>query len=282
MKNLLLRSVSGIVYVGVIVAGLVLGQWAFAGMCALFVILAIAEFNRLCSHADNGEVKKITMFLDILGALVLVGASFVHFSGVLSVSPMMLLLPYVMYVIMRLVAQLYVHNESALVGLSSSFMGQIYVAAPFVLMNMLYFDLATPHLLLAMFIMIWLNDTGAYLVGSTMGRHRLFQRISPKKSWEGFWGGMIFAVGSAFVFHYGFPDYFAGAELWQLVGLGVIVSAFATWGDLVESLIKRTIGVKDSGNMIPGHGGILDRIDSLLLVVPAMTCYFILTGCFIG
>ena len=129
------------------------------------------------------------------------------------------------------------------------------------------------HLLLAMFIMIWLNDTGAFCVGSLIGKHKLIPRVSPKKSWEGFIGGMVFAIASGFVFKFGFPQYFESISLSGLCGLGAVVGAFATWGDLVESLIKRTLGVKDSGNILPGHGGILDRIDSLLLVVPASVLY---------
>lgn len=281
MKNLLLRSVSGIVYVGIIVAGLIAGQWAFAGMCAVFTILAVVEFGKLC-HAGKGETCRALMLLDVLGGLAMVGAAFLYFSGTVELPLGLIAVPYVLYLIARPVAQLYMRKAPALEGLACSLMGQIYVALPMAMMNVLYFDLATPHLLLAMFIMIWLNDTGAFVVGSAMGRHRLFPRVSPKKSWEGFLGGMVFSVGSAFLFHEVFPGFFAGAGLWTLVGLGAVVSVFATWGDLVESLIKRTVGVKDSGNLIPGHGGILDRIDSLLLVIPAMVCYFILTGCLAG
>ncbi len=279
MKNILLRCTSGIVYIGVIIAGLVTNQWAFVGMCALFTTLAIIEFSNLCNHESGAN--PLLIFLDVIGGLIMVGSAFSFCSGALSLHANHYLLFYVLYLIARMVVQLYIKDASSLDSLAYSFMGQLYVAMPLALMNVLYFDIATPHLLLAMFIMIWLNDTGAFIVGCSIGRHRLFPRISPKKSWEGFWGGMVFAVGSAFIFHYIFPDCFAGVELWQLIGLGVVVSAFATWGDLIESLIKRTLGVKDSGKMIPGHGGILDRIDSLLLVVPAMVCYFIISGCFL-
>ncbi len=277
MKNLLLRSVSGIVYVAVIVAGLVAGQWAFMGMTALFVLLAMIEFHKLCNAGNRIDMP--VMMLDVVGGLVMAVSAFACFSGMVPVQGGAFILPYLIYLILRMILQLYVRRGSALNSLAYSFMGQLYVALPLSMMNMLYFDLASPQLLLAMFVMIWLNDTGAFIVGCSIGRHRLFPRISPKKSWEGFWGGMAFAVGSAFLFHYQFPIHFANTGLWEVVGLGAIVSAFATWGDLVESLIKRTLGVKDSGNLIPGHGGILDRIDSLLLVVPAMVCYFIVLGC---
>ncbi len=273
MKNLLLRSVSGIVYVAVIVAGLVVGQWAFLGMTALFVSLAIIEFHKLCRNGNCADTS--VMVADVAGGLAMAVSAFVYFSGIFPVQGRTLILPYLVYLILRMVIQLYMRKGSALNSLAYSFMGQLYVALPLSLMNFLYFDLASPYLLLSAFVMIWLNDTGAFVVGSSIGRNRMFPRISPKKSWEGFVGGVFFAVASAFLFHYCFPSCFAETGSWELVGLGVIVSAFATWGDLVESLIKRTLGVKDSGNLIPGHGGILDRIDSLLLVIPAITCYFI-------
>ena len=134
-------------------------------------------------------------------------------------------------------------------------------------------SITAPRLLLGLFIFIWLYDTGAYCVGVLLGRHRLFERISPKKSWEGVIGGVAFSVLGAFASHHWFNEFFQVPDLMTWVGLSVVVAVFATFGDLVESLIKRTVGVKDSGNIMPGHGGILDRIDSLLLVAPAVLIY---------
>ena len=130
--------------------------------------------------------------------------------------------------------------------------------------------------------MIWLNDTGAFCVGSMIGRRRLFERISPKKSWEGFWGGMAFSI-IAGILLYLFGDGIFGVfddSPWRWVALGIVVPVFATWGDLAESLLKRTVHVKDSGHLIPGHGGILDRIDSLLLVSPAVVIFLFITAIF--
>ncbi len=127
-----------------------------------------------------------------------------------------------------------------------------------------------------MFILIWLSDTGAFCVGSLIGKHRLFERISPKKSWEGFFGGLIFCLIAGLVMFYGFHSYFLIMNLWQMLGFCAMVCVMGTWGDLVESLIKRSLGVKDSGHLLPGHGGILDRIDSLLVVVPGVTVYIFL------
>ena len=159
--------------------------------------------------------------------------------------------------------QLYSQESSPLTNIAYSYMGQMYIALPLGLMSMYYTLPDGKFLLLAMFIMIWLNDTGAFLVGSMIGKHKLFPRISPNKSWEGFIGGVVFAIASSFVFKYCFPSYFENISIFGLAGMGAVVGAFATWGDLVESLIKRTLG----------HGGILDRIDSLLLVIPASLLY---------
>jgi len=151
------------------------------------------------------------------------------------------------------------------------------VALPVALLNSIM-SITAPRLLLGMFMFIWLYDTGAYCFGMTLGRHRLFERISPKKSWEGVLGGIVACIAGAYVTHTWFDEFFQVPELTTWVGLSVVVAVFSTFGDLVESLIKRTVGVKDSGNIMPGHGGILDRIDSLLLVSPAVLIYLLLIG----
>ncbi len=179
------------------------------------------------------------------------------------------------YVIVRLIVQLYSKKQtSPLNNLAFSLMSQLYISFPLFLMALLH-GIFGAQLLVGIFVMIWLNDTGAYLIGCKWGRHRLFERISPKKSWEGFFGGLIFSVLAGAVYYFLFPRSFV-YSLPVLMGLGALVSVFATWGDLVESLIKRSVGVKDSGEMLPGHGGILDRIDSLLLVIPAVGLYFMI------
>lgn len=124
-------------------------------------------------------------------------------------------------------------------------------------------------LLIAMFVTIWLNDTGAYLVGVSIGKHKMFERISPKKSWEGFIGGAVTALVTGYVFSLFFPQ----ISLLSWLIFSEIVVVFGTFGDLLESLMKRAIKVKDSGDVIPGHGGLLDRFDSMLLAAPAIFIY---------
>ncbi|MBQ8773910.1 MAG: phosphatidate cytidylyltransferase [Muribaculaceae bacterium] len=278
MKNLLLRSFTGIIYIGVIVAGILLGGWYLLAMCLLLGILGLSEFYGL-SHKGSAYHPISLLLLDLLGACIMIFCSFdlckqlyIHNANITITDVMMSALPYACYMIARFIFQLYSREANPLNSLAYTIMGQLYIAVPFALLPLLYYYTSL-HLVLAMFILIWLNDTGAFIVGCSIGRHRLFPRISPKKSWEGFFGGMAFCIGAAFVFHYAFPQYFGSFEIIDLVGLSIIVSAFATWGDLIESLIKRTVNVKDSGNLLPGHGGMLDRIDSLLCVIPTTLCY---------
>ena len=163
---------------------------------------------------------------------------------------------------------------------------QIYVALPFALVNMIAFFRGqfTPVLVLSLFVFIWVNDSFAYLTGSLFGRHRLFERVSPKKSWEGFVGGNLFALAVAYlmsVLDQPLSNLLVGndgssLELWQWFVFAQIVVVFGTMGDLVESLLKRTLGVKDSGAAIPGHGGWLDRFDSLIFAAPVVACYLYL------
>lgn len=277
MKNLILRSITGIIYVGLICGCVLAGSWWFIVFFALIAIAALEEFYHLSNSATGGE-NITTLIIDVAGGLILcVGLGCVNMSLLSPFTTAVLggtfFTVYLLYLVVRLVMQLYSQESSPLTNIAYSYIGQMYIALPLGLMSMFYTLPNGKYLLLATFIMIWLNDTGAFCVGSLIGKHKLFERISPKKSWEGFFGGVFFAVASSFVFKYLFPEYFESISLGGLCGLGIVVSAFATWGDLVESLIKRTLGVKDSGKLLPGHGGILDRIDSLLLVIPATLLY---------
>lgn len=268
LKNLVKRSLSGIIYVALIVACVILGGWWFNALLLLFTILGVVEFHSLVDKSVSKKTSVVPLVTDLLASVALVlGMSY----------SLAFLAIFILCLIVRLIAQLYIHEDAPLVRLAYSYMGVFYIALPLGLlgfiMEMLGEDIAKA-LLLTMFVMIWLNDTGAFLVGSSMGRHKLFPSVSPKKSWEGAIGGVIFSIGAAFVVEYCFPDYFDSVTIVQLCVMGLIVGIISIWGDLVESMIKRTLHVKDSGNLIPGHGGILDRIDSLLLVAPAVAVYF--------
>lgn len=260
LKNVIIRSLSGAVYVALVVLGVITTDWAFIIFSALFAFLGTREFL-LMTKADG---SKVNLCIDVIGTTLLVASSayvnLIHKSSSLYVMFAIL----IAYFLLRLIIQLYNQKETPINSLAYSIFALMYIALPMLSMGAIYSQ--SQSLLLLIFVMIWLNDTGAFLVGCTFGKRRLFERISPKKSWEGFLGGMAFSMLSGGAYYY-FIDQTNGLAFY--VVMGAIVSIFATFGDLVESMFKRSIGVKDSGNLIPGHGGILDRIDSLLFVLPA-------------
>lgn len=270
MKNVITRTITGLLYVAIVVGAILAGNLWFWGLTALFAIAAVNEFNRI---TNNNFVSYTTGQLDILGALLLVSTPFAVTYNFMAWS----LLAYALYLIIRFIVQLYMQDGNPLAHLAHSILGQVYIALPLSILNMLYICFGN-HMVLSMFILIWLSDTGAFCVGSLIGKHKLFERISPKKSWEGFVGGLAFCLLASIAFHFGIPSKFPFSGLPAMLGFGIVVCVFGTWGDLVESLIKRSLGVKDSGKLLPGHGGILDRVDSLLLVVPAVAVYTVFTN----
>ncbi|MBQ4917299.1 MAG: phosphatidate cytidylyltransferase [Muribaculaceae bacterium] len=269
MKKLFTRAITGGLYVALIICSLVCeSQYLFYAVFLTFIVFGIWEFQSLTDNKQKNP--KLLKFIDVIGGITM----FISFSLLANDSNVgiVCLTPYLAYLIIRNIAQLYIQSTTTLDNWAQSFMGQLFVALPLSFLNFIYFN--NPLMLLAIFIFIWLNDTGAYCVGTLIGKHRLFERISPKKSWEGFWGGLILCVISGAAIATWLNSYFNGPQLYGWIVLAAIVSIFSTWGDLCESLIKRSIGVKDSGKILPGHGGILDRIDSLLLVSPTALLFF--------
>ena len=190
-------------------------------------------------------------------------------------------MPYLLTLIYLLVSELYRQEANPLKNWAYAFASQVYIALPFALLSVLglhydsfanemRYDFIYP---LSVFIFLWMSDTGAYLVGSLLSRYfpaKLFPRISPKKSWVGSIGGCLLCLIAAWGIYAFQPEYMT---IWQWMGLAFTVCVFGTWGDLVESLLKRQVGIKDSGTILPGHGGLLDRFDSALLAIPAAVVY---------
>lgn len=269
-SNMMMRSIFGAIYVAVIVCGILCGPFVFLLLLLLLSTLAVNEFLTMTKPEPPTPAEATTDLLlrslDCVGAALMVVSAW---TGILFIPG---IVTYLLYIVMRLIIQLYVKNGNALTGLSLSLMSQLYIALPITLMTVVY--RLSPHLLLLLFILVWVNDTFAYLSGMALGRHKLWERISPKKTWEGFFGGAIFTVLIAAACGWFFRGYFGGLGTVALAVTGLTVSIAGTYGDLIESLIKRTCGVKDSGHLIPGHGGILDRIDSILLVIPVSVILF--------
>jgi phosphatidate cytidylyltransferase len=276
MMNLIKRILSGAIYIALIVTAILLLDNSPVMYLLVFSLLIVLGIGEMITMAKNdAHLSWLVNVIDMLGGIGVFVAFYMHYEGETMHSRALWLLPIATYVILRTIVQLYRPRQNAVHSLERSFFSLGYIAFPVALLNCIM-SITAPRLLLGMFMFIWLYDTGAYCVGVLIGRHRLFERISPKKSWEGVIGGVLACVAGAYVTHKWFDEFFQVPEQNIWLGLSVVVAVFATFGDLVESLIKRTVGVKDSGHILPGHGGILDRIDSLLLVAPAVLIYLLL------
>lgn len=264
LKSLLLRTVSGLVYVALIIGCVIGGVDSTAVLAALLASLGTIELSKVLGEFSRKRFP--LLMVDVAASICLALGIYVF--------PLIL---WLLFIIVRLIESLYAKEQNPVKSLAVSFLTQIFVALPCGIMVANGALFTSGYIVLAVFFLLWINDTGAFIVGSLFGKHRLFERISPKKSWEGFFGGLVFNIIAAILFALYCPGFFGYINgIWQWIGLAVIVTVFGTWGDLVESLIKRTAGVKDSGNIIPGHGGILDRIDSMLLSMLACFIYFLI------
>lgn len=283
MKNVVVRSLSGIVYIALIVVAILAGGWWFFALAALLTTGATLEYQHLVSERQQQALPWSVRALDMCAVLLLVvsGAFCAYLDHGLEAGAVTML----MYFLLRLCITLVQKEGDAFACVASSILGVFYIGLPLSLLT--YFVMAFPYarlLALAMFVLIWLNDTGAFCFGCTLGKHRLCERLSPKKSWEGFWGGALVtiaagcAIGACVPVHDWLGENTLTCTTLVICGgiFGIVVCLASTWGDLFESLLKRSAHVKDAGHIIPGHGGILDRIDSLLFVVPATAIFMVL------
>lgn len=270
MKNFIQRAITGILFVAVLAGCLLYSPLSFGVLFTLIAALSVHEFATLVNqHAGVSMNKTVAS----LGAAYLVLA-FMGFCT--SASSPVIFLPYLLILLYLMIAELYLKKENPIANWAYTMLSQLYVALPFALLNVLAFHndadnvvSYNPILPLSIFVFIWLSDTGAYCIGTLFGKHRLFERISPKKSWEGSIGGAVVSLASAFALAAWFPI----METWQWAGLALVTVVFGTWGDLTESLLKRQLGIKDSGTLLPGHGGMLDRFDSVMMAIPAAAAY---------
>lgn len=278
MKNLVIRAITGAVYVLALVGCTVWGPQSAFIFFALVAAGCVYEFGTIMNKHYEAETNRP---LSAIAAFILCSAVWQYQIGYGDYVKMFTLYGFTLLYI--IVSELYRQADNPIRNWALAFASQIYIALPFSLLPFISirYD-AVENLMqyewiytLAIFIFLWTNDTGAYLVGSLFGRYvpyKLFPRISPKKSWIGSMGGVMLTIIAAAVIEH----YAAGLPLWQWIGLALTVCIFGTWGDLVESLIKRQVGIKDSGKILPGHGGFLDRFDSALLAIPGAVIYLAL------
>ena len=270
MKNLIIRALTGIIFVVVLISAIYIHPIFFLILFCIITGLTLWEFGGLVKHYENANLQRT---VNVLGGVYLFIATFVYANGLTDGK---IFLPYLLFIMLTMIAELYYKAPNPINNWAFTLFAQVYCAGSFSILNIIGTEPGTPGVMsytplfiMAIFIFVWLDDTGAYLVGSLIGKHKLFERISPKKSWEGFFGGLILSLASSQAFAWFAPE----INRMNWLGLAATVVLFGTWGDLIESLLKRTLGVKDSGNVLPGHGGMLDRFDSVMLAVPASYIY---------
>lgn len=275
MKNLVLRTITGILFVAVVVASILLHDVTRIPFYVLMLVVSMVgtwEFLKMAGVLHRWPQTVLTLLV----------------TAVMSVAPMLItgfellavffcLVPFLFFFIVLFAIELFRKEEGGdrLQAVSMFFLPLLWIGIPVFMMGwMIWVNMPS---VLALFIIIWLDDTLAYCAGSLFGRHKLCERISPKKTWEGFLIALVLTVVASVSFRY--IGFFTDAVVWstlEWMGFALVVVLFGTLGDLVESMIKRSCGVKDSGNILPGHGGILDRFDSVLMAVPAAMLYGVL------
>ena len=276
MKNLVVRTITGALFVAIMVVSF-LQPVSMILLFSLITGLTIWEYSGLV-NAEGGvainrfisTVAGVYFFLAVAG----VNSGYIQTNGVF--------IPYLLTIVYLFISGLYTKSINVVNDWAYTMLAQMYIALPLSMINVLAFRQAADgsttfyYLLpLCVFIFLWVNDTGAYCSGSLFGRHKLFPRISPAKSWEGSIGGGLFVLltAGAIGYYENMGVNLSGLSIGEWLGLGLTIVFAGTWGDLVESLFKRTLGIKDSGNILPGHGGMLDRFDSSLMAIPASVIY---------
>ncbi|WP_114777565.1 phosphatidate cytidylyltransferase [Botryobacter ruber] len=265
LSNLQQRVIVGVLGAALFIGGILFGEWTYFLLFLGLTLLGILEFYRLVALQEGVKPNKglgVT-----LGGFIYVAAFLVERE--LVAAELLYLLPPVLFLVF--VLELYRKLPQPFTNVAFTVLGALYIAIPFGLLHLLAYlqEAYSWQPVLGLLLLIWAADTGAYIFGKSFGKHKLLARVSPGKTWEGWAGGVLMAVAVAWLLSF----FFADLELYQWIGVAVIVSVFGVLGDLAESLLKRSLGVKDSGTLLPGHGGILDRFDSLLMVIPFVVAF---------
>jgi len=263
------RAITAFFFTIVMLGSIFLGAYTFTFFYLLLSVLALAEFYKLTGTAGTKPHREAGLATAIVTFLLVAVYHFIP----LNTKYLLLLIPLVFIVFLL---ELYKKDKFPFANISYTFVGLIYVTVPFCFFYSLGFindwNTYNFHLPLSFLLMLWASDTGAYLFGRKLGSHKLFERHSPKKTWEGFFGGVFTSVLVSFIVSLFFKE----ISFPVLGGMAVLIVSFGTLGDLVESMLKRSLGAKDSGTLLPGHGGLLDRFDGLLIAAPIVYAYLYL------
>jgi phosphatidate cytidylyltransferase len=272
LKNLINRTVTGAIFAGLTIGSILWDPFFFAGIFLVFCVIGFFEFYRL--FKQNGvQPQKVA---GIIAGIITY--SLMAFVARDAMDPAWLLL-IIPAVFLPFVTEIYRNKPQPFYNIAITLLPVIYIAFPLAALNFLFSPWHFtgeyyPNILLGFFIIFWTGDTMAYLGGSKFGKHRLFERISPKKSWEGSIIGALFSLGMAWFL----SIFFKELNTWQWLGMSAVIVVAGTYGDLVESVLKRSACVKDSGTIFPGHGGILDRFDGVLIGAPLVFVYLYLVN----
>lgn len=265
LSNLTQRIIAALIAVPVLIASIYYSEWSFFGLFLLIAILTQLEFYKLLKLDENAP---LLIYGTFCGAILftlsfLIETEKIHELSYYIISPLLTLIFFI---------KLYKKKDNKpFMNIAYTFLGIIYVALPFALIVVLAFVNGNYswQIVLGCLFLLWASDTGAYFAGTKFGKTKLFERVSPKKSWEGLAGGFLAAMVVAYLLSINYSD----ITSWKWFVIGAIIVIAGTFGDLVESLFKRSIQIKDSGSIIPGHGGFLDRFDGLLLSVPFIIAF---------
>jgi phosphatidate cytidylyltransferase len=268
MSNLTQRILTGLVYGITTITCLIYGSVSFVFFFLVVMIIGLNEFYKLAEKLDYKPNKILTTLSSVLIFTTLLSVyTFENYTKIL-------LALSILSILMIFVKTLFQKSVRPFKSLASTFLAILYVAIPFSLTSLIAFESGKfeYELILSSFVLVWLSDTGGYFIGVSFGKRKLLERISPKKSWEGALGSIIFSIiGALFI-----SNYFTILETFEWIILSVIICLSSILGDLIESMFKRDAGIKDTGNILPGHGGILDRFDSILFVVPMIYIFQLL------
>ena len=281
LKNFLVRTASGAVLLGIVLAAIFSGVWGYGALLLAVTIIGVWEFYGL-ARAKGSEPQRCMgmlmslalFFAGFIPSLYMYGETDDH--DVLDLGALLLLI-FAMLLVVTFVIEVFRNRQTPMYNIATTIMGAVYVALPMAILTILPTGLNAiiymgegwiPWVFLFYLFLVWGNDVFAYLVGVTMGKHRMCERLSPKKSWEGFAGGIL---GSAAVGAIAASVLGGSYGVW--IGLAIVVALSSVVGDLIESMFKRDAGVKDSGAIMPGHGGILDRFDALIMSAPFALIY---------
>ncbi len=264
MNNFWQRTLTGILFVIVVAGGILYHPFSFFLVFFLVVIAGVYELNKLLTKANI----KIQFLTTLSIAVFIYVSTFLVESEISKNSIFYIIIPFVS---LLFITELFRNKNKPLENIGSSLLTALYIGAPFALLHSLAFSQGVYNfkLPLSIFILVWINDTGAYVSGVTLGRNKFFERISPKKTWEGTLGGFFFTLLASYVISLFWKD----MNNMEWILFGSVVSIMAVLGDLIESMFKRSIGIKDSGSIFPGHGGILDRFDAVMFAIPMAVFY---------